>query len=270
MMQSLSFSNLPLLKVIAVRSLACTAGLGLILAVHGCNGPETISQEPGTSDVTVEAPDQEPTEDIEVAPETPPVAAVPSEEAPDAPENQGLSNTQVSELGLGIATLGMTLGELKQALPDLEFSPQSPFIVDFDAIAVRQEEETLFYILHLAGSPLQDDEAIQGVLTDNPIFKTAEGVGVGTPLQTAEVAYGPALLSYNTGNESREYVRFENHPATNISFGTQKSAVQDDTGLALAGVYEDPPGQYNETSVYQTDAAIEAILVVCLSATCSQ
>lgn len=249
--------------------------LSLALILTGCNEPNAATETsvPAVPE-TVSA--EEPNAVISAEEEA--VAVTPEESLEDgaepvvaADENSVLADVTVSEKGLGIARLGMTLGELRDALPELEFTTESPFIVDFDAIAVRDEGEALFYILHLAGSPLNDDAPIQGLLTDNPMFKTAESVGVGTPISAAEITYGKAVLSYNTGNESREYVRFEDHPATNISFGTQGNVLsQPDASSTLSGIYDEQSAQYNETEVYHAEAAIEAILVVCLSAACSE
>lgn len=255
----------PLSRLAIVAAVAATL-------LGGCNEtePPTASSDPVTPTPVPEAIEPVP-EDTTVA--TPPDTPTPDDSNQNDPPsgNVGLTNKTVSEQGLGVAQLGMALEDLKTALPDLDFIPQSPFIVDFDAIAVRQGEETLFYILHLAGNPLTDEDPIQGLVTDHPMFRTAEDVGVGTPINAAEVPYGKAVLSYNTGNESREYVRFENHPAPNISFGTQKKVVsEDDPSSGLAGIYATPTPQYNETDEYQPDAAIEAILIVCLSATCSE
>ncbi|MEM9216907.1 MAG: hypothetical protein AAGD25_21480 [Cyanobacteria bacterium P01_F01_bin.150] len=255
------------------RILSCIAIITAAAILTGCNETEspTASSPPAVSETVTDGKEEKIDESpVAIAPEGPLAETLAQDAEPL--EGANLTNTTVSETGLGIARLGMTLGELKQALPDLEFSSQSPFIVDFDAIAVRQEQEVLFYILHLAGSPLADNDPIQGLLTDHPMFKTSDDVGVGTPLHAAEIPYGKAVLSYNTGNESREYVRFENHPATNISFGTQKHILSQNnaSSSALAGIYDTPTPQYNETDVYQADAAIEAILIICLSATCSE
>ncbi|MBD2460403.1 hypothetical protein H6G89_05040 [Oscillatoria sp. FACHB-1407] len=159
----------------------------------------------------------------------------------------------------------MTLGELKQKLgASAEFEVKSPFIVDFDAIAVRQSGEVKYYILHLAGQPLQDADVIQGLLTDNPSFKTAAGVGPGTSIQQAEAAYGKATLSYSTSNESREYARFEDQPADNVSFATGNGNTE------TAGVYPSPIGEFNETQTFREGATIQSVLIVCLSENCAQ
>jgi hypothetical protein len=158
----------------------------------------------------------------------------------------------------------MTLAELKQALgSDVEFTAKSPFMVDFDAIAVRKNGEIQYYILYLAGQSFSDTEVIQGLLTDNPTFQTAEGVGPGTTLSVAEQAYGKATVSYNTQNESREYARFERQPAANISFATGNGSTKP------AGIYPSPTREYNETQEFQADATIQSVLVVCLTDACA-
>lgn len=185
------------------------------------------------------------------------------EESPSIPETNPDSNL-ISGDGIGAAKLGMTLGELKQILGDTaEFEVQAPFIVDFDAIAVRQNGEIQYYVLYLAGQSLADSDPIQGLLTTNPAFQTAEGVGVGTLVSDAEAAYGDATLAYSTENESREYVRFDNHPASNLSFGTGNGSTE------AAGIYPDPRSEYNETQEYQDTAAIESVLVVCFTEACA-
>lgn len=191
-----------------------------------------------------------------------PAAASSSPVASPTPEAAG--STVISAQGIGAAQLGITLGELKETLgEDTEFTVEAPFIVDFDAIAVRQNEEVQYYILYLAGENFGDEDVIQGLLTDNPKFRTREGIGAGTNLSEAEQIYGKATLSYNTQNESREYARFEQQPASNVSFATGSG------GSNLAGVYASSSGEYNETQEFREGASIESVLVICLSEACA-
>jgi hypothetical protein len=226
-----------------------TAGFLLsTLVVAGCNRlPETNTASPLASP----APS---------AVEPSAIAASPSPEAAD-PET---SSTLISSDGIGDAQLGMTLGALKQKLgSEAEFKVQSPFIVDFDAIAVSQSGSVQYYILYLADQSFEDDDVIQGLLTENPTFQTVESVGPDTSIQQAEQAYGKATVSYSTSNESREYVRFERQPASNISFSTGTA------GETSAGVYASPTGEYNETQTIKGNAKIKSVLVVCLSENCA-
>lgn len=158
----------------------------------------------------------------------------------------------------------MTLGELKESLgSDVEFTVESPFIVDFDAIAVREAGEPQYYILYLAGESFEDEDVIQGLFTDNPKFQTAEGVGPGTAIAEAEETYGQATLSYNTQNESREYVRFQEQPSSNISFATGNANENP------SGIYPSVSEDYNETQEYHSDAVIQSVLVICLTEGCA-
>ncbi|WP_416667789.1 hypothetical protein [Egbenema bharatensis] len=195
-------------------------------------------------------------------------ADLPSTETPSTPTvtqtTSAADKTLISARGIGDARLGMSLGELKDILGDeAEFTVESPFMVDFDAIAVRQNDEVAYYILYLAGETLTDADVIQGLLTDNPTFQTAEGIGTGTSIAEAEQTYGSAHLSYNTLNESREYARFQNQPANNISFATGNGNQE------LAGIYAEPADEYNETEAFREDATIQSVLVICLSEVCA-
>jgi hypothetical protein len=196
---------------------------------------------------------------------SPTPSSSPAESSPSASPQPSASEAPIiSAEGIGAARLGMTLGELKQALgPEVELKVQAPFIVDFDAVAVRQKGETQYYILYLAGQSFTDQDAIQGLFTDNPQYRTAEGVGPGTTLQEAEQVYGKATLSYNTQNESREYARFERQSASNLSFATGNGNAQP------AGIYSSPTSEYNETQEFRPDATIQSVLVVCLTDACT-
>ncbi|GAB4463411.1 MAG: hypothetical protein OHK0037_15960 [Elainellaceae cyanobacterium] len=223
--------------------------LGGLVGLVGCNDAQPPSSSPSAS------------------PTASPGSPAPSPPAPSptasAPETTDPSLFVISAEGIGPAKLGMTLGELKQALPDATFEVRSPFIVDFDAIAVSQNGKPQFYVLYLAGESFGDNDVVQGVLTDNPSYRTDRGVGPGTAIAQAERIYGDATLSYNTQNESREYVRFAQHPASNLSFGTGNGNAE------TAGIYPSPAADYNETQQFREDATIESVLVICLTDACT-
>lgn len=199
-----------------------------------------------------------------VTPSPSAIAEAEPDPSPTTPVPEEADSTQISATGIGPAQLGMTLGDLKSALgSETEFSVKSPFIVDFDAIAVEQDGEVLFYILSLPGEPPTDADPIEGLYTDNPKFRTDAGVGPGVSIAQAEQAYGDVTLSYNTQNESREYARFERQPSANISFATGNGSQNP------AGVYPSPTQDYNETQEYRSDATIQSVLVVCLTEGCT-
>lgn len=241
-----------MVRVISSGSRLLSLGVGLLVGLSAC--APTTSQPTGDSPSTTETPSE---------PSSPSVEAT-SPSSPETPDVV-MEDHQISEEGLGVARLGMTLGELKQQMGEgVEFETQAPFIVDFDAIAVRRSGELLFHILYLAGQPFTDDDVIQGLMTDNAIFQTAEGVGPGTLISEAETQYGKATLAYNTDNEGREYVRFAQQPATNISFATGNSNTE------TAGVYDASATSYNETQTYREGAKIQSVLIVCLSESCAK
>ena len=223
---------------------------GLLIGLAGCNKSPASSLLPsgGTSGSSSDSSGAEPAPNPDAAAVTSPTPLVQS--------------TTISAEGMGTARLGMTLGGLKQAMPAAEFAVKSPFMVDFDAIAVTQNGVTQFHILYLASSTFTDEDTIQGLLTDNPGFQTAQGVGPGSLIEQAEQVYGQATLSFNTQNESREYVRFQRQPAPSISFATGNGSQQ------TAGIYPSPAGAFNETQQYQADAKIQSILLVCLTDSC--
>jgi len=225
--------------------------LSTVLLVSSCNGS-------GNQSITA-SPDSSPSIAASPQTETPSASA-----SPDAAPTGEVQNTTISDKGVGAAQLGIRLGELKQTLgATATFTEKSPFMVDFDAIEVSQGGEVQFYLLHLAKQPLKDSDLIQGILTRNPKYRTAEGVGAGTSIAQAEQAYGKATLSYNTQNEAREYARFERQPAPNISFATGNGNQQ------TAGVYPAASSEYNETGNFRPDAKIQSVLVVCLTDVCS-
>lgn len=230
--------------------------LGLVLTsltvlATGCGGASETSAADSTPTASVASP-------------SPAVVAEEPSPSVSSPTPESADSTLISATGIGPAQLGMTLGDLKAALgSETEFAVESPFIVDFDAIAVRQGEEVLFYILSLPDQPLTDADPIEGLYTDNPKFHTDAGVGPGISLPQAEQAYGTATLSYNTQNESREYARFERQPSTNLSFATGNG------NQNTAGVYPSPTQEYNETQEYRDDATIQSVLVICLTEGCT-
>jgi len=178
----------------------------------------------------------------------------------DTPKStQSVQTQRISAKGIGVAQVGMRLGELKELLADqAEFQVKSPFMVDFDAIAIVQEGKPQYYILYPAGIPMSDDDIIEALVTDNPNYQTAEGVGPGTPLKQAEEVYGEATLTYSTVNESREYVKFAQHPSPDMTF--RLGAANDDS---LTGVYPSPQKEFNQTKEYKDTATIRFVEVYC-------
>lgn len=231
----------------SIKPLLVLASSAIVLA--GCNGSSNapVADSPAASPTVADA-----------ASPAPEASADAASTAADS-----LNASLISSKGIGSAQLGTPLWKLKETLGGkAEFTVKSPFIVDFDAIAVSQEGEVQYYILYLANQTFSDDNVIQGLYTDNPKYRTAEGVGPGIELKTAELAYGKATLAYNTQNESREYARFERQPANNVSFSTGNGNTDP------AGNYTSTAGEYHETQSFKENATIKSVLVVCLTEDC--
>ena len=157
---------------------------------------------------------------------------------------------------VGDAEIGMNYGELKEVLGDEYTTEVIPsLMVDINAIAISKQGEVLYYLLFPVGVEFDDLTPIQVIMTDNPRYGTKEGVSVGSSIKDAETAYGGATFSYNTNNESREYVEFANSPSNKIRFRSNSEK------NGFAGIYGDDIQEYNQTNVYQDDAKISLIEV---------
>jgi hypothetical protein len=139
----------------------------------------------------------------------------------------------ISERGIGAAKLGMTFGELKKALGSTAQFKESPFFDGLYAVAVSQSGKVQYLIIYpgRGRTKLKDTDFIEDLMTDNPNYKTVEGVGPGMTLKQAEAIYGKATLGYNTSYESQEVLVFANQPTKKIRFAPKAE------GSHYAGVY---------------------------------
>ncbi|MBD2098360.1 hypothetical protein H6F90_25135 [Trichocoleus sp. FACHB-591] len=159
----------------------------------------------------------------------------------------------------------MPLGQLKQILQTkAQFTIKAPFIVDFNAIVVSQAGKVQYYILYPVGTTLTDSDSIEALLTDNSNYRTAKGIGAGIKLRQAETVYGDATLSYNTSNESREYVKFANQPVQNVRFQVRAPERN------FAGIYSSPSKEFNTTKEFHESAVIRSVEIVCSPQICKK
>jgi len=185
-----------------------------------------------------------------------PVGANTLGEVANAAAKPASASVAISDRTIGEAKVGMTFGQLKQALGSTaQFKVESPFMVDFDAVAISRSGKVQYRIIYAAGTKLKDTDIIELLMTDNPNYKTLQGVGPGMPLKQAEAIYGKATLSYNVDNESRENVVFAKQPTRKIMF------VPKAEGKQFAGVYAAGKGGFYETNKYQPNAAIKSVMV---------
>jgi hypothetical protein len=172
---------------------------------------------------------------------------------------------QITPVGIGNAKIGMTFADLKQQMGEgVEFPVKTSFIDGFDAIAVTKAGAVQYYIPYPAGTKFTDADRIQHLMTDNPNYRTEQGVGPGTTIEQASSVYGDATLSLSKENESREFINFTQHP-NGLAFRPKPVKNQ-----SVAGDYPESNEEYLKTQKYDKKAAIGQITVSCADEQCGQ
>jgi hypothetical protein len=172
---------------------------------------------------------------------------------------------QITPIGIGNAKIGMSLKELKDQMGQgFQFPVKASFIEGFDAIAVTKAGSVQYYIPYPTGTQFTDTDKIQHLMTDNPNYRTEQGVGPGTSIQQATTVYGGATLSLSKENESREFINFTQHP-NGLAFRPKPVGKQ-----SFAGDYPESNEEYLKTQKYDNRAAIGQITVSCAEDKCDQ
>jgi hypothetical protein len=173
------------------------------------------------------------------------------------------SARQITPVGIGDAKIGMTFKELKQKMgAQVEFPVKTNFIEGFDAIAVTKAGTIQYYIPYPTGTNFTDVDRIQHLMTDNPNYRTQQGVGPGTSIGQAVSVYGDATLSMSKDNESREFINFSQHP-NGLAFRPKPVGKRN-----FAGDYPESNDDYLKTQKYDKQAAIGQITVSCAEDKC--
>ncbi|OKH10803.1 DUF1176 domain-containing protein [[Limnothrix rosea] IAM M-220] len=161
--------------------------------------------------------------------------------------------------GVGTAKLGMTLAEFRATmLPDMTLEPTVLGVDMPEGLRLSWYGEVQ-YDLGFDSFPITESSKINVIAVRNPSFKTAQGIGAGTPLTMAIAKYGTATLSYSTENEMREAITFANGffadaPDRMVWIRSNQWTVTD-----FAGIYPESDSSYKETQQYHDHAAIGAI-----------
>jgi hypothetical protein len=172
---------------------------------------------------------------------------------------------QITPIGIGSAKIGMSFKELKQQMGESAQFPVKPsFIEGFDAIAVTKAGAVQYYIPYPTGTQFTDTDRIQHLMTDNPNYRTEQGVGPGTSIKQATIVYGGATLSMSKENESREFISFNQHP-NGLAFRPKPVGTH-----TFAGDYPESNEEYLKTQKYDNRAAIGQITVSCAENQCEQ
>jgi hypothetical protein len=172
----------------------------------------------------------------------------------------------IAEGGIGAAKVGMTLAELKKNLKkSARFETQTDFTPGYDALAVKQQGKVQFYIPYPKKKKVTDNDQVKILVTDNPIYKTAEGISPGMSIKKASEVYGDARLGYNPKASVGEIVMFARQPGELLFFtsGAERNG--------RAGIY--PAKQQSKeqqvTNKYGNSGRIKQITVVCPDSVCT-
>jgi hypothetical protein len=190
----------------------------------------------------------------------------PKQEQPDSKLKIPTDPAQkITPNGIGSAKIGMTFKELKQRLGSgFQFQVKTNFMDGFEAIAVTKAGKVQYYIPYPAGGKFADEDRIEHLMTDNPVYRTEKGVGPGTPIGQAASVYGGATLSFSKENESREFIGFARQP-NGLAFRPKPPK-----NRTFAGNYPESNEEYLKTGKYDGKAAIGQITVSCANEQCGK
>jgi hypothetical protein len=181
------------------------------------------------------------------------------------PAKKVVSPQTIAEGGIGAAKVGMTLAELKKNLKNsARFETQTDFAPGYNAVAVKQQGKVQFYIPYPKNQKVTGNEQIKFLVTDNPLYKTAEGVSPGMSIKKATAIYGGAQLAFNPKAKVEEIVAFANQPGDLRFFSSGAES------NGRAGIY---PKKTQEqgfvTDKFGESGKIKRITVICPESVCA-
>jgi hypothetical protein len=166
----------------------------------------------------------------------------------------------ISADGMGGIRLGMTIGELKK-MKGYTIQTKSAFATGYSALAVSQKGKVQFYIPYARQKPITDKDQVRFLVTENPTYKTDQGVGPGMTLKQVSQIYGQPVLQLQKEAESGEILAFARQPQS-MAFSTGRSATK-------VGIYPKVKGKIAvQTNKYNENAKIKRITVVCPDTVC--
>ncbi len=181
------------------------------------------------------------------------------------PPKKVVSPQTIADGGIGVAKVGMTLVELKKNLKNsARFETQTDFAPGYNAVAVKQQGKVQFYIPYPKNQKVTGNEQIKFLVTDNPLYKTAEGVSPGMSIKKATDIYGGAQLAFNPKAKVEEIVAFANQPGDLRFFSSGAES------NGRAGIYpKKTPEQGFVTDKFGASGKIKRITVVCPESVCA-
>ena len=163
----------------------------------------------------------------------------------------GAANAQdswtVSDEGVGPVTLGSTIDEVRDALPDeYVLGDEVPIAPDLDGHVVSLDGAVHLLI------PATDDGTIKTIIVLDESYQTSEGIGPRSLIGDAEDVYGDVRLEWSEDDQGRERVLFEDNPA-GLSFRASEAVGPQ------AGIYGD---DQTSTVLYDPSSRLTSIWVV--------
>jgi hypothetical protein len=178
----------------------------------------------------------------------------------DSQKTAPASTQTISADGIGGVRLGMTVSDLKK-IKGYTFQTKTDFATGYSALAVSQKGKVQFYIPYLRQKPLTDKDQVRFLVTENPTYKTEQGVSPGMTLKQVSQVYGQPVLQLQKEAESGEILAFAQQPQS-MAFSTGRSATK-------VGIYPKVAGKTAvQTTKYNEQAKIKRITVVCPDAVC--
>lgn len=175
----------------------------------------------------------------------------PTEEPSPEPSPTPGTATLITPQAVGPVELGVAGDALAGVLgPDYAVEgPRQDLFVDHVLYEIAKDGQVQMWAGWLAGEP----PTISVIITGNPAYRTAEGVGPGATIEQAVESYGRPTLSYSLSNEGREYADFPDRPAPRMRFQTGNAT-------DLAGVYGEQD-EFNQTTEWRPGATVRYVLI---------
>lgn len=153
----------------------------------------------------------------------------------------------VSGEGVGPITLGSTIEEVRDALPDpYVLGDEVPIAADLDG-----------HVVSVAGAvhvliPATDSGTVETIIVLDESYQTSQGIGPRSLIGDAEDIYGDVRLEWSEEDQGRERVLFEDNPA-GLSFRASEAVGPQ------AGIYGD---DQTSTVLYDPASRLTSIWVV--------
>jgi outer membrane protein assembly factor BamB len=126
--------------------------------------------------------------------------------------SQDINPYLISKKGIGHALLGMTLGQFKKKInKEMEFQ-ETLLANGLKAIAVIFNSNVQYYLVFPQRVVIDDYSKIRMVITNNPKYKTSDGIYSNLRVTKVSSFLGTPTFSYNRDYPLEERLRFQKQP----------------------------------------------------------